>query len=219
MKRFNLGIREKQIIFSEPSLIRFSEGCRHSIVICNGETSLLPPSSSIIGTCTCIECGDTFNTEIRHMDYVCKDGKLNSFKSMFDYDKPYTEYDIVETLIKNIKPKYIIKGRRLLYGVPVYHDTYGKQLHSMDNVIWAYTHKIDGAVLIPGVFIDGYVFGIYNNRLVIRTPKNIVSENCYLKYIMIDKEKRYNTDLFDSILESKRVITSIKEELLNRGDK
>lgn len=212
LKKYNFGDRNKKIEFKKPREKSFTNGCRHNIIICNGRTRLMPPSSSVTGTCKCIECEDTFEEEIGHLDYVCRNCKeYKNFSEMFEYDKEYTEYEVIDILVLNLKPDFILIGRNLKYGLVEFTDINGDELKDFMSVIWAHNTKEDGPELVGGVFVDGIVFALSNNRLVIREFKNITNEVKKLNYILKDsKPKTYYINLLHMMLDSKRVDESIR---------
>lgn len=57
MRKVNHGDKEHKITYVALTKERFGNGCHHSIVLTDGRTELMPPSSSVVGLCRCLRCG------------------------------------------------------------------------------------------------------------------------------------------------------------------
>lgn len=169
-------------------------------------------NSSVVETCKCIECGDTFEEEIQHLDYVCRNCKeYKNFSEIFEYDKEYTEYEVINTLVLNLNPDFILVNSNLKYGLVEFTDMNGDELKDFISVIWAHNTKEDVPELVGGIFVGGIVFALSNSRLVIREFNNITNEVKKLDYVLKDsKTKTYYINLLHMMLDSKRVDESIK---------
>lgn len=110
------------------SKIRFYEksgniGCTHQIVVVGREESLDYHSRSPLHYGVCLQCKEKHEWEIRHLDYTvvgCNNPDIYfmnglDFSDLFEYNKEYTEREVIETLVLTYKPDYIMSRRRCLY--------------------------------------------------------------------------------------------------------